>query len=64
MKLITKDLMMSSIPNDDGYPEENDLTNLIIQFVSMLMSCATIDERRMHSKAMHSYQIASICYKR
>ena len=64
LKLICKELLLSSIPNDDGVPEEDELTNLIIQFTSMLLSWGDIQQRRKLWKVMHSFQIVSVVYKR
>ena len=59
LKLICKDLLLSSLPNEDGIPQENELSNIIIQFISMLLSCGDFNQRRLLAKAIHSFQIVA-----
>ena len=61
LKCLWKDLLLSSIPNEDGIPEGNEVTSLIIQFIAMLLNSRDISEKRSLSKMMYWFQIASMC---
>jgi len=45
--------LLSSIPNEDGIPEGNEVTALIIQFIAMLLNSRDISEKRSLSKMMN-----------
>lgn len=63
MKLICKEILLTAIPNEDGVAEENELTTVTLQFISMLLSCGDINEKRKLGMMLHSIQIVSLAYK-
>jgi hypothetical protein len=60
IKLLIRDILLPSIPNDNGLPEENDFTTLITQFLSMLISSGDIPSRVSLSPHLHSFLIPSL----
>ena len=63
-KLLFKELLLSSVSNEDENPTENELISKLLNLASMLVNTGEINDRRKLVKTMSSFQIISVVFQR
>jgi hypothetical protein len=53
LKLVVQESLCASFP-ENGQPVHNDMTTLVVQLISMMITAGSIDERAKIGSYMHS----------